>query len=168
MKSPASSFTRLARTLTTLTSSPTPTITALALVLVLVVATAPAAAQTQTPPYSGPVTVCASDGAPVPDTLQYQLGAVTSAVGVTPVVVNWASALTTFTRSALPATGCLPAATYTFTIPANMLPIGRHALRLVGTNAFGTVQGPTYTITVGVAPGPSSVVNLVPGDNNNQ
>lgn len=118
-----------------------------ALALILGVSTT-AAAQSQFPPPANPVTICGTQAAPV--AVSYQLifdGAAPEAV----------------TLAAPAAAACPVGSTHSFTLPAARFTVGVHTVVIRATNAFGSTNGPSYTITVGIAPGQFTVGAVIPG-----
>mgnify|MGYP002786934914 CR=1 FL=1 len=122
--------------------TPTRMITALALTLIL---PALAAAQ-QIPPPTGPVTFCGTQAAPAADSYRVQVD------GGTPQPLTMVAA----------APSCPAGATHSFTLAASLFTVGKHSVRVTGTNAFGSTVGPEYIVTVGIAPGQFTVTAVVP------
>lgn len=119
----------------------------LACVVVLVsLSVAPARAQ-QIPPPSGPVVFCGTQAAP--DATSYQL-----------VFDNGAPEVLTMDGTVNAA--CPAGTTHSFSQPASRFTVGQHTVKVLAINAFGSTEGPVYTVTVGIAPGPFTVIAIVP------
>lgn len=113
--------------------------------LMLLMATT-AAAQ-QFPPPTGPVTFCGTQASPAADSFTLVFDG------------NAPEALTML--GSIPA-ACPVGTTHAFEIPANRFTVGQHTVQVRSTNAFGTTDGATITVTVGVAPGPFTITGVIP------
>lgn len=110
--------------------------------------TSTAAAQSQFPPPAGPVTICGTQAAPT--AASYQLifdGGAPEAVTLT-----------------APAAACPLGSTHSFTLPAARFTVGVHSVVVRATNAFGSTNGPSYAVSVGIAPGSFTVGAVIPGE----
>lgn len=105
--------------------------------LVLVLFGAGVSAQ-QIPPPSNPVVFCGQQANPAADS--YQL------------VFNGGTA-EPLTMDAIKHAECPAAATHSFSLPASRFTVGTHTVMIKAVNAFGSTDGPAYTVTVGIAPG---------------
>lgn len=106
----------------------------------------PASSEAQIQPPSGPVTFCGIQAAPVADTYTVTVD------GAAPQAVTMAA----------PVAACPSGATHSFTLPAALFPIGSHTLVVRGTNAFGSTDGQSYAVVVGIAPGQFAVTATIP------
>lgn len=106
-----------------------------------------AASAQQIPPPTGPVTFCGSQAPPPADTFTYIFD------GGTPQPL---------TMDATKHAGCAASDTHSFQLPGNLFTLGSHTVRVQGRNAFGTTNGPTYTVQVGIAPGQFTITGVIP------
>jgi len=60
------------------------------------------------------------------------------------------------------ASTCPTGTTHSFRIAASKFTVGQHTVKVQSINTFGTTDGPVYTVTIGVAPGPFTITALVP------
>lgn len=98
----------------------------------------PARASAQIPVPSGPVTFCGTQAPPAADSYTVSVD------GAPPVAL---------TMSATVDARCPTGSTHSFTLAASLFPIGNHTVVVIAANAFGTTTGPSYAVTVGIAPG---------------
>lgn len=117
------------------------------LTLSLLLATLASSADAQIPVPSGPVTFCGTQAAPAADSY-------------TVAVDGGAEA--PLTMSATVDSRCPAGTSHSFTLPAAAFAVGQHTVRVRGTNAYGSTDGPVYTVTVGIAPGAFTVTAVLP------
>ncbi|MCL4848760.1 MAG: hypothetical protein KJ066_19600 [Acidobacteria bacterium] len=119
----------------------------LCLFLLLAIAGPVAAQETPIPPPTGPVVFCGEQIAPTADTyaLMFDGGAPEA-----------------LTMDAAVEPACPVGTTHSFRVPAARFTVGQHTLAVRATNAYGTTDGPIYTVTVGIAPGPFSITAVIP------
>jgi hypothetical protein len=96
----------------------------------------------QIPVPAGPVLVCGSQAMPSADSYQVAFD------GGAPTAVTMEAAV----DSACPA-----GSTHSFRLAPALFTIGQHTIAVAGSNAFGSTTGPTFTVTVGIAPGPFTI-----------
>lgn len=96
---------------------------------------------------SGPVTFCGTQAAPVADTYTVQIDG-----GVAQPL----------TMAASLDARCPAGSTHSFTLPASLFAVGTHTVRVRASNEYGSTDGPAYTVTVGIAPGPFTVTSVLP------
>ena len=113
----------------------------------MLLALASGAAAQQIPQPTGPVTFCGVQAAPAADSYTVAVD------GGAPVALTMEATLN-------PA--CPAGSTHSFQVAASSFPLGNHTLVVRATNAYGTTVGPTYAVTVGIAPG-SFTINAVIG-----
>lgn len=101
----------------------------------------------QIPQPTGPVTFCGVQAAPAADSYTVAVD------GGTPVPL---------TMDAVLNPACPAGSTHSFQVAASSFPIGNHTLVVRATNAFGTTVGPTYAVTVGIAPGQFTISAVIP------
>lgn len=115
-------------------------------IALLVTVAAPSVAQ-QIPQPSGPVTFCGTQAAPAADSYQVSIdGAAAQAL----------------TMQATIDSRCATGTTHSFQLAASLFTVGQHTVTVTARNAFGTTNGPVYTVTVGIAPGPFTVTAVLP------
>jgi hypothetical protein len=117
------------------------------LLLLAALALPASSASAQIPVPSGPVTFCGTQAAPSPDTYTVQVDG-----GVAQPL----------TMAASLDARCPAGSTHSFTLPASLFTVGSHTVRVRATNAYGSTDGPTYTVTVGIAPGQFTVTSVLP------
>lgn len=106
----------------------------------------PVLSSAQIQPPSGPVTFCGTQAAPAADTYEVVVDGGPPA----PLTMN------------TPVAACPAGATHSFTLAANLFPIGNHSVVVRAVNPFGTTAGPSYAVTVGIAPGQFTVTAVIP------
>ena len=99
------------------------------------------------PPPTGPVVFCGTQAQP--DAVSYQL-------------VFDGGAPEPLAMDAAKNAACAASDTHSFQVPAARFTVGNHTAVVRATNTFGTTVGPTYTITVGIAPGQFTITAVVP------
>lgn len=117
------------------------------MVVLLVGALAVPSRAQQIPQPSGPVTFCGVQALPVADSYTVSVDG---------------GAAQPLTMSATIDSRCPSGATHSFTLPAASFPIGNHTVVVVAVNAFGSTAGPSYAVTVGIAPGQFTVTAVLP------
>lgn len=123
-------------------------------VLVAVVSFArPASAQGGAIPQpSGPVAFCGTQAAPIADSYQFIFdGGAPEAVTMTTPGDPAGNPLRTFCDANAPGW------THSFSIPAARFVVGTHTVIVRAINAFGSTNGPSFAVTVGIAPGPFTI-----------
>jgi len=107
-----------------------------------------AIAQTPIPPPSGPVIFCAEQTPPAADRYQLRFDG---------------GALEPLTMDAAldPACASVSGATHSFRLPAARFTVGTHTLQVRATNAFGSTDGPVFSVVVGIAPGPLTIKAVI-------
>lgn len=107
---------------------------------------ATSSAEEQIQPPNGPVTFCGAQAPPAGDSHTVSVdGGPEQPVTLAP-----------------PAAACPAGSTHSFTLPASLFPIGNHTVRVTSINAFGATAGPSYNVTVGIAPGQFTVTAVIP------
>lgn len=117
------------------------------LMIVAMVALAMPAAAQQIPQPSGPVTFCGTQGTPSADAYT--------------VVVDGGEPTALVMGETVDAR-CPAGTSHSFTLPAALFPIGTHVVQVTATNAYGSTAGPSYSVTVGIAPGPFTIQAVLP------
>lgn len=117
------------------------------MVMLAVILGAGVAAAQQIPPPTGPVTFCGVQAPPAADSYTVAVD------GGAPVALTMDATLN-------PA--CPAGSTHSFQVAAASFPIGTHQVVVRAINAFGTTQGPAYTVTVGIAPGAFTIHAVIP------
>lgn len=100
----------------------------------------------QIPPPSGPVTFCGTQALPVATSYTVAVDAATPAP---------------LTMAATVSPSCPAGSTHSFTQPAALFPIGSHSVVVRAINAFGETVGPSFAVTVGIAPGVFTITALI-------
>lgn len=101
-----------------------------------------ALAQEPIPEPTGPVVFCGEQATPSADT--YQL-------------IFDGGAPEALTMDATLNAACPVGSTHSFQVDAVRFTVGDHTLVVTATNQFGSTNGPTYVVTVGIAPGPFTI-----------
>lgn len=101
----------------------------------------------QIPPPSGPVTFCGTQATPVAESYT--------------IAIDGAAAVP-LTMDATVNAACPAGTTHSFQVPASAFPIGAHTLVVAAVNAFGATAGPSFAVTVGIAPGAFTITALIP------
>lgn len=94
------------------------------------------------PPPTNPVVFCGTQA--LPEATSYQLA-------------FDGGAFEALTMDAAVNAGCPAGTTHSFSVVANRFTVGTHTLQVKSINAFGQTDGPVYTVTVGIAPGPFTI-----------
>jgi hypothetical protein len=107
-----------------------------------------AVAQTPIPPPSGPVVFCAEQTPPAADSYQLRFDG---------------GALEPLTMDASLDSACagVSGATHSFRLPAARFTVGTHTLQVRARNAFGSTDGPVFSVVVGIAPGPLTIKAVI-------
>jgi hypothetical protein len=100
------------------------------------------------PPPTNPVTFCGTQATPAAVSYQYSLDS---------------GPMTPLTMDTAISGGCLSGTTHSFKLAAALFTVGNHQLVVRATNTYGSTNGPVYTITVGIAPGPFTIISVIPG-----
>jgi len=113
-------------------------------------------AQTPLPPPTNPLAFCVAQTGQAPDTYTLVFD------GGAPEAVTVQSAATAPAAVQTYCAAIHPTYTHAFTQPAARFPIRQTAYTLVlrGTNPFGTTAGPSFSVLVGVAPGPATILGV--------
>lgn len=106
-------------------------------------------AQAPIPQPTQPVVFCGTQATPVADTYQVVID------GGTPQALTMDT-----TKDAR----CPAGATHSFRLPASHFTVGNHSVQVVARNAFGSTSGPSYAVTVGIAPGQFTIEAVVAGE----
>lgn len=70
-------------------------------------------------------------------------------------------AMEPLTMDATKHTSCPASSTHSFSLPAARFTVGGHSVRVRGVNQFGSTDGPTYNVTVGIAPGQFTINTVI-------
>jgi hypothetical protein len=105
----------------------------------------PSFAQSIQPP-SNPVVFCGTQAAPVASSYQLIFD------GAAPVAL---------TMDATVNAACPSGTTHSFSVVAAKFTVGNHTLVVRAINTFGSTDGPVYTVTVGIAPGPFEIKAVI-------
>lgn len=99
----------------------------------------------QFPPPTGPVTFCFTQAAPPATSWA------TIVDGVGPTAMTLDSPMDS---------RCSGASTHSFKLAASLFQIGSHIVVVRSTNTFGSVNGPEFTVVVGLAPGQGTITGV--------
>lgn len=119
----------------------------LILTIALLVAVAVPTVAQQIPQPTGPVTFCGTQALPTADTYTVSVDG---------------GAAQALTMSASVDARCPGGTSHSFTLPATLFPIGNHSVQVTAINQFGSTAGPTYSVTVGIAPGAFTITAVLP------
>lgn len=115
-------------------------------VLLLLVFVGEGLAQTSMPPPENPVVFCGTQASPVADSHE---------------LIFDGGAPEALTMDATLNAACPGGSTHSFAVSAARFTVGNHTVQVRGANAFGSTDGPVYSVQVGIAPGQFSINAII-------